>query len=163
MPCPVIFLDPGENSIFVMQVQTNQQTKQVDMGDIVEEVEAENHLPICSKINNGIGHTKVVILVIGGSMVLGGNLETISNEFRRCNIVLIVVVADSRPRYDISKFYYELTRNTSGEYMLLQDVSKVDAGLQIDSGNTSTNTSINGDQNEITDGVEAIVFDHGLS
>ncbi|CAF0841925.1 unnamed protein product [Adineta steineri] len=141
--------------------------------DISEEVETT--IPI-QNIYNGIGHTKVAILVIDGSIVLGDDLATVSDEFKRRDIVLIVV-AEVTPHYDIWNFYYELARSTGGEYMLLEDVSsmwssviepfilRVDADLQMYLGNMVTNTSVTDDtddQNEIVDGVEDLSFDHGL-
>ncbi|CAF1281667.1 unnamed protein product [Adineta steineri] len=205
MRCPVIFFDPCGNTICVMHVQANQQTKQVDMGrityphscipleqqldlltqapihqditqlfcDIVEEVEAGIPFP---NIYNGIRHTKVAILVIDGSIVLGDNLETIANEFKRRDIVLIVN-ATASSSYDIQDFYRELAYKTGGEYMLTKDVRnmrlpitdpfilRVDADLQMYLGNMVTNTSVTDDtddQNEIIDGVGDLPFDHGL-
>ncbi|CAF0841963.1 unnamed protein product [Adineta steineri] len=141
--------------------------------DIVEEVEAT--IPF-QNIYNGIGHTKVAILVIDGSIVLGDDLATVSHEFKRRDIILIVV-AEVTSHYDIWNFYYELARNTGGEYMLFEDVSsmwlsvmaplilRVDADLQMDLGHIPTNTSVTDDtdhQNKITDGVGDLPFDHAL-
>ncbi|CAF4090901.1 unnamed protein product [Adineta steineri] len=141
--------------------------------DISEEVETT--IPI-QNIYNGIGHTKVAILVIDGSIVLGDDLATVSHEFKRRDIILIVV-AEVTSHYDIWNFYYELARNTGGEYMLFEDVSsmwlsvmaplilRVDADLQMDLGHIPTNTSVTDDtdhQNKITDGVGDLPFDHAL-
>ncbi|CAF0903759.1 unnamed protein product [Adineta steineri] len=144
-----------------------------NVGDILEQLDAEILFP---NINNGIRHTKVATLVIDGSIPLGDDPVKVSVEFKRRNIVLIVV-AEVDPRYDILYFYRELARSTGGEYMLLEDVSsmwsnvtdpfilRVDADIQMYLGNMATNTSVTDDtddQNEITDGVGDLPFDHGL-
>ncbi|CAF0879169.1 unnamed protein product [Adineta steineri] len=124
--------------------------------DILEEVEAGRP---SQNINNGISHKKLSILVVDGSIPLGDRWETVSDEFKRRGIVLIVV-AEGKPRYDISYFYRELARNTGGEYVLLEDESRMcssvidsfilgeDIRFYMDLGNMSTNTSVTDDTDD---------------
>ncbi|CAF1223742.1 unnamed protein product [Adineta steineri] len=185
MCCPIITFGQPHNKISFIQVQTNQQSGQVQIKnvsrshsfslleeqidrltqapihqditqplcDIVEEVEAEKPSP---NINNGIGHTKVAILVIDGSIPLGDDPVKVSVEFKRRNIVLIVV-AEVDPRYDILYFYRELARSTGGEYMLLEDVSSMWSNVM-----DALILRIDADLHEITDDAGDLPFDHNL-
>ncbi|CAF0904221.1 unnamed protein product [Adineta steineri] len=177
-----------------MKARVNQQTDQVkiniissphDFSHLEEElcllIQAPIHqniakslCDILEKVDNGILHGKLAIMVVDGSIPLGDDPAKASDEFKRRGIVLIVV-AKGRPRYDISYFYNNLARNTGGEYILLEDVSRicssvidssivrVDADLCMDLAYMSTTTSVidnTDDQNEITDGVGDLAFDH---
>ncbi|CAF0820716.1 unnamed protein product [Adineta steineri] len=177
-----------------MKARVNQQTDQVkiniissphDFSHLEEEIYlliqapihqniAKSLCDILEKVDNGILYKKLAIMVVDGSIPLGDDPTKASDEFKRRGIVLIVV-AEGRPRYDISYFYDNLARNTGGEYILLEDVSRmcssvidssivrVDADLCMDLAYMSTTTSVidnTDDQNEITDGVGDLAFDH---